>query len=211
MIAEALILSALIMIGIAVTLMVFFQDWRIRIALLAFIYLGEFLMISASWPVVLAVSKLIAGWMACAIIGMALIGNPISPTNNGTPAMNENRHLASFFRFDPAILFYFISAILVGLFAISASVAVRSWLPGIQDEHLWIGLLLIGMGLLQLSFRKEDFAVILGLLVILSGFEILYVSVEQSILVTALLAAVTLSLALVGAYLILAPQLEDEE
>jgi hypothetical protein len=50
----------------------------------------------------------------------------------------------------------------------------------------------------------------LGLLTVLSGFEILYSAVEVSALVTGLLAGVNLGLALVGAYLLLAPTLEEE-
>jgi hypothetical protein len=39
-------------------------------------------------------------------------------------------------------------------------------------------------------------------LTVLSGFEVLYAAVENSILVAALLAAVNLCLALVGSYLL---------
>jgi hypothetical protein len=49
----------------------------------------------------------------------------------------------------------------------------------------------------------------LGLLTVLSGFEILYAAVESSILITGLLAAVTLGLAVVGAYLLTAPTMEE--
>ena len=45
----------------------------------------------------------------------------------------------------------------------------------------------------------------IGLLTFLSGFEILYAALENSVLVAGLLAAINLGLALVGAYLASAP------
>jgi hypothetical protein len=48
--------------------------------------------------------------------------------------------------------------------------------------------------------------VTIGLLTVLCGFEILYASIENSILVAALLSVINLGLALVGAYLINADQ-----
>jgi hypothetical protein len=50
---------------------------------------------------------------------------------------------------------------------------------------------------------------LLGLLTVLSGFEIVYSAVETSTLVAGLLAGVTLGIAVVGAYLITA--LSEEE
>ena len=46
--------------------------------------------------------------------------------------------------------------------------------------------------------------VILGLLTLLTGFEILYAAVENSILVTGLLAVTNLGLGIVGSYLLIA-------
>ena len=60
------------------------------------------------------------------------------------------------------------------------------------------------MGLTALPLR-----IVLGLLTVFSGFEILYAVVETSTLVSGLLAGVSLGLALVGAYLMTVPTLED--
>jgi hypothetical protein len=46
------------------------------------------------------------------------------------------------------------------------------------------------------------------LLTAFSGFEIIYAVIETSLLVTGLLAVVNLGLALVGAYLLIAPTME---
>ena len=65
-------------------------------------------------------------------------------------------------------------------------------------------LILIGMGLLHLGITSYILRVVIGLMTVLSGFEILYSAVEGSILVAALLATINLGLALVGAYLMIA-------
>ena len=59
-------------------------------------------------------------------------------------------------------------------------------------------LLLIGMGLLHLGISAQVLRVTIGLMTVLAGFEILYATVEGSILVSALLAVINLGLALVG-------------
>jgi uncharacterized membrane protein len=71
-------------------------------------------------------------------------------------------------------------------------------------------LLLIGMGLLHLGITSYVLRVVIGLMTVLSGFEILYSAVEGSILVAALLAVINLGLALVGAYLLIAENAPGE-
>jgi hypothetical protein len=73
------------------------------------------------------------------------------------------------------------------------------------------GLLLIGMGLLHLGITTYVLRVVIGLMTVLSGFEILYATVEGSVLVAALLAAINLGLALVGAYLLIASHPQEPE
>jgi hypothetical protein len=51
----------------------------------------------------------------------------------------------------------------------------------------------------------------MGLMTVLSGFEILYSTVESSVLVAALLAVINLGLALVGAYLLIASAPQETE
>jgi hypothetical protein len=73
------------------------------------------------------------------------------------------------------------------------------------------GLLLIGMGLLHLGITARILHVAIGLMTVLSGFEILYSTVEGSVLVAALLAVINLGLALVGAYLLIASTPQEPE
>ncbi len=67
----------------------------------------------------------------------------------------------------------------------------------------------IGMGLLHLGITSRVLRVTIGLMTILSGFEILYSAVEGSVLVAALLAIINLGLALVGSYLLIASNTQE--
>jgi hypothetical protein len=66
----------------------------------------------------------------------------------------------------------------------------------------------------HLGLTSEPLNVIIGLLTMLTGFEILYAAVESSILVAGLLAGTTLGLGIVGSYLLIAGsfpiELEDK-
>jgi hypothetical protein len=66
------------------------------------------------------------------------------------------------------------------------------------------------MGLLHLGITSHILRVVIGLMTVLSGFEILYSTVEGSILVAALLAVINLGLALVGGYLLIASNAPGE-
>ncbi len=211
---QALALPALILITISSVSLIVFSDWRVRLGLLAILYLGVFIILSLNWPVSLAVTKLVAGWMAAAVLGMALIGSPFPSTSSDSQTQFQRKSFPGFvqnLRIKPATFFYLFAAILVGLFTLSISSYLLAWIPGLQNEVVWAGLLLLGMGILQLGFRTDIFSTILGMLTMVSGFEIIYTSIERSTLVAGLLAGITLGLALVGAYLILSPQFEEPE
>jgi hypothetical protein len=80
---------------------------------------------------------------------------------------------------------------------------VPEWLPGITTAQTFGGLMLIGLGVLHFGMTLQPARVVIGLLTVLAGFEILYASVENSVLVAAMLSALNLLLALIGSYLML--------
>jgi hypothetical protein len=161
------------------------RDWRWQIGFLAGQYLAAFLMIQTHWPVSMAASKLVTGWMACAILGIA--------------QLNRARKVERDLPYIQGRLFSIFTAFIVLAVSFAVSIQVTDWLD-LPLPIAWGSLLLVALGLLQLGVTSDPFRVIIGLLSILSGFEILYSTVERSILVTALLAVVNLGLALVGAY-----------
>jgi hypothetical protein len=99
-------------------------------------------------------------------------------------------------------LFRAFAAGLVLITVTSAAQTVNAWLPDASLALVWGGLVLIGMGMFHLGITVHPLRITLGLLTTLTGFEILYVTVENSILVAGLLAIVTLGLALTGSYLL---------
>jgi hypothetical protein len=195
---ETLALPAVFLAAFTALLLLVSTDWRLSVAALAGQYIAVFTLAALSWTLELAVVKLVAGWMAGAVLGMALVGSP-----------EEGRQQS---RLGFAIiLFRILGAGLVGLVAVSVAPRLVQWVPALRLEQAYGGALLIGLGLLHLGLTAQPLRVSLGLLTVLGGFEIVYASVETSALVTGLLAGVNLGLALVGAFLLTVPAVEEAE
>lgn len=171
-------------------------DWRITIFALAVQYICVFILISVSWPLEITAVKVVAGWMAGAVLALAIVNLPGSNTSDRPLILSE-------------LIFRILAAILAGLFAMTGGLKIIGWLPEITLTQTYGGMILIALGMLHLGLTHQPFKVILGLLTVISGFEILYAAVESSILITGLLAVVTLGLSVAGAYLITAPTLEE--
>ena len=170
---------------ITATGLLFSRDWRWSLGMLAVQYLGVFWMVTAHWPVSMAAVKLVTGWMACAVLGIAQLN---SRTEGETGDIWKQGRL-----------FHVFAAAMVSVATFALSLRVADWL-GLSLLVSWSGLLLIGLGLLHLGITSDSFRVVIGLLTSMAGFEVLYVAVESSALVTALLVVIDLGLALAGAY-----------
>ncbi len=187
------------------------DNWRTSILALALQYVGVFVLAAIAWPLGMALVKLVAGWIAGAVLAMAL--RSIPPAEQ-TPRqivfqLNIGRFTLAFPRLSGE-LFRLLAAGMVLLVVISVASRTAMWVPGISPQQAMGSLLLIGLGLLHLGLTARPLRVVLGLLTVLSGFEIIYAAVEFSTLVAGLLAGVNLSLALVGAFLLTAPLSEAE-
>ena len=165
------------------------RSWRWSIGLLALQYFATFWLLFAHWPLNMAASVLVTGWMAAAALGMTRVNI------KEEPAADTSWPQGGLFRIFAAALV---------LMAISAATgSLSAWLPNIQLPMAWGALILIGLGLLQLGMTLQPLRVILGLLTILMGFEVLYTVVESSILVAGFLSVITMGLALTGCYLLI--------
>jgi hypothetical protein len=181
----------LLLVIITATGLLFSRDWRWSLGLLAVQYLGVFWMVQAHWPVPMASVKLVTGWMACAVLGIAQIN------------AREERKTDNIWQ--QGRLFHVFAAAMVLVATFSLSLRLANWL-GLSPLVAWSGLVLIGLGVLHLGITSDSFRVVIGLLTVMAGFEILYAAVESSTLVTALLVVVDLGLALAGAYFLNAAQ-----
>ena len=187
---------AVIIIAISAAGLIFSRDWRWSLLMLAGQYFGAFLLVLVHWPLTMSAAKLVAGWMSVAILGMTRI----NVKDSSQPRADNPWPQGRVFRFF-AISLVFVSVIF-------ASRGIEFWLPDAGAPVIIGAAILIGMGLLHLGVTARPLYVTLGLLTVLCGFEILYSSIENSILVAGFLAAINLGLALTGVYLL---TLDNEE
>jgi hypothetical protein len=214
---NALEIFAVTLVALTSILLFLLEDWRVSIILLAIQYIGVFILVNVQWPISMAVVKLVAGWMCGAILGIAISGLP-TPEDKTNPEEQTNGIQEVVFkeqtylgRTRPKIgrTFYLLTTLLMGLVVISQAQRALSFFPEIRIEQIWGVLILIGMGLLKVGFTQQPMPVTIGLLTALSGFEILYASIDITPLVAGIFAGINLGLALAGAYLLTAPHLEE--
>ncbi len=183
------------------TAMLINRDWRISLGALAVQYLAAFWLVTRHLPFVMGSAKLIAGWMVVATLGMTRIGL--------STAEDENEE----FFWPRGQWFRVILMCIVVLFAVGSTPRIETVIPGLGLQVIAGSLLLIGAGVMHLGVTSDLLRVILGLLTLLTGFEILYAAIESSILVAGLLAVANLGLGIVGSYLLIAgsspPEIEE--
>lgn len=189
-------LPAVFLVFITATILLISWDWRLSIISISLQYVGVFLLVAVSWPIEIAAVKVISGWMAGAVLGLAMKNLPQDEWRVST-------------LIPSSIVFRILAAVMAGLFAVTAGVSLVDRFPEVSIFQAYGGVILITLGLLQLGLLNGPLKVILGLLTVLSGFEILYAAVESSILIAGLLASVTIGLSAVGAYMLTAPTLEE--
>lgn len=188
--------SLLIFFSLAVTVIIMvMDDWRWTIFGLSMCYLIGFILIVQIWPLPLAAVKLISGLMGVILISTGKINFPEQP---------EEKRSLSFIIF--LILVLSISWIVVS----ATTQKLNEWLP-IAYTNLFIGLVILFAGILKFSLGRKVFDVMIGLLVFLSGFDIIYSSLEGSALVTGIYGLIVLSIGILGSYLEGNPVREEQE
>ncbi|HEY59279.1 MAG TPA: hypothetical protein G4N92_01120 [Anaerolineae bacterium] len=159
------------------------SNLRLSLASLAVQYLVVFVTIIQVWPLPLSAVLLVSGWMAVAVIG----------SMNSPDSISQERGRSE-------IIFRLFSSLLICTFIFTLSPQIKLWLP-IPDSFILIGLIFFCIGLLQTGMSSEPIKIIIGLLTLLSGFEVVYAALEGSALVTGFLAAIHLSIATIGSIL----------
>ncbi len=158
-----------------------------RIGLLAVQYAAVSWLTGLSLPLQVAAVKLVAGMIACGILAVSE-----SKQERSTP-QTVGREFGTLFR-----------SFASGLGLVAAfSLGQRNWfeVPDIRQEAILGSTVLLTMGLLQLGLSGSAFRVCLGLMTLLSGFEVVYSLIEPSLAVLALIASIHIGLALVVSYL----------
>ena len=191
---EAFSISAFVLIVMAAMMILIFRDWRLTAIALAVQYLGAFVLVSLSWPLGMAVVKLIVGWMATAAVAFSW---------QATDAHNQPSTETSITDSTSSLLFRGAAGLLIVLlnFALTPSLQTNVF-PQVDLVIIQGGVMIMGMALMQLGINSDPYLVIISLLSFLLGFEIIHAALEVSTLLTGLFVLVNLGLALVGAYFI---------
>lgn len=187
-----------------------FQDWRISLGILSVQFIGVFILVAIHWPIMMSLTKLVAGWIASAVLGMAMSSSGLANLTLDQPASLKNAFRRITGLSFSAWVFRLLTALMIVLVVLTLAPATAEWIPGIHFEQVFGAFILLGLGLLHLGLTANPLRVVIALLTTLSGFEIIYATVEISTLVAGLLAGVNLGLALIGAYLLSAPSIEVE-
>jgi hypothetical protein len=174
---------ATILSGITAGIIIVTDDHRIRLGMLAIQYVCVTSLVSLILPPEIALIKLVAGWLACIVLGItvAKMGWHRSSKINGA--------------LPTGWVFKMIAVLLVSTSAIGFGQFALLDFLGIQKISNASTLLLVGLGLLQIGLTGQPMGVGVGLLTILSGFEILYSSLEPSLAVMGLMASIHIGIA----------------
>lgn len=91
------------------------------------------------------------------------------------------------------------AAVMVAVVAYAVASSIP--LPEVPEEIALTCYLLGGLGMLLLGLSEDPLRVGIGMLIFLSGFDLFYVALEQSLVVTGLLGSLSFVIALGAAYL----------
>ena len=148
-------------------------------------FLIGFVLILQIWPIALASVKLISGWMGVALMS-ATMASSIDSRNY------ELQTSAKVFKLMLAAFSWIV---------IAASVeGLNSWLP-ITYTNLFIGLVFFFCGIFYFSQEQDINGIAIGLLIFLSGFDVIYSSLEGSALVTGIYGLIIILISIISSYL----------
>lgn len=177
------------------------RDWRLSLGALTVQYLAAFWLVTRHLPFVMGSAKLITGWMVVAALGMTRLGLSTEEEEKESTTLPHGQW------------FRLVLVCIVALVTVGATPRIEAGIPGLGLPVIAGSVLLIGIGVIHLGLTSDILNVILGLLTMLTGFEILYAAIESSILVAGLLAVTNLGLGIAGSYLLIAgtSPIETEE
>ena len=167
------------------------RHWVLNVAVLALQYVCVFLIILEVRTPLLAGIKLIVGLMVSLMIYQILRSSGL------IDSLFSRQRLTSgeVFRGTIALLLVLISHL-------AAPKVKLSIFPQSSELLLTASMGLMLFGLFQMGTITEPLYLVIGMLTFLSGFELLYASLEFSRVLAALFTAINLLLALVGSFFI---------
>ena len=182
-------------VGLIVTasLIVIISDWRFSLAALSVQYVLVGLLLTRLIQPQVAVIKVLIGALVCVVL--YLTARLVDVRGEGPPLEREDAEGVSL----PDFAFRLLAALFVGVAVYSLS--RRYPLPEVPSD---IGLAcywLVSLGLLVLMLTEEPLKAGMGLLTLVTGFELFYSALEHSLSVVGFLGIANFLIALAIAYL----------
>lgn len=195
-------------IGVFVTggLLVVSRDWRINLMALAANYSFVAVLMTQVIRLEMVALKGLIGWLICLVFYFTEQQAKVL-----TRATGERSDLALRSWFSARVegwrrhgisargTFGLMAAIMVAVVAYAVSSSIP--LPEVPEEIALTCYLLGGLGMLLLGLSEDPLRIGIGMLIFLSGFDLFYTALEQSLVVTGLLGSLSFVIALGAAYL----------
>ena len=188
---------------LAALVIVVVWDWRVALMALALHYLAAGLLFVEVLDPRLTIVKVVVGWFVCLILYLGVRQaswaqrlTAVAPAGQEQATRPARRQLSS------GALFRIFLGLMVALAALTLSQRPGYQLPAVPPATDLAVYGLLGMGLLGVSQTTEPLKAGMSLLLLMTGFELFYNTVEQSVAMLALLAGAHLVLALVISYLV---------
>jgi len=198
----ALTPAALICLAVASALLVVIMDWRISFVSLFIVYAGVAVLMAPLVLLEVVVAKLLMGLLVVSILtltgaqlafGRSLARDAASETGD-RPALSPS---------PTNLPFRVLAVTMASVAALYVATRPAFVLPGLDAAPAvnTASYFLMTLGLLNLGLTEEPLNAGMGLLVVLLGFELMYVAVEPSLAIVALLAGAEFAIALAVSYL----------
>jgi hypothetical protein len=176
---------ALLGSGICAGIVIVIPETRQRLLVLAVQYLCVAILVSLSIPLRLGIIKLLTGMIVVGILRLS------SRKIDSFKDQGSNQGLPT------GWIFRILAVLLISTSALGLGGLEFFQLPRIQSVAAASAILLVALGLLQLGLTERPFGIGIGLVTLISGFEIIYSSLEPSLAMMALIAAIHIGIAIV--------------
>jgi hypothetical protein len=202
---------AVIVILVTAALIALFWDWRLALLALIIQYLAASLLFADLLDPRLAIIKLFVGMFVCLIlyitarqVNYGRIPDDLTAEETARFKQDSKRYAVGRWTIsrDFAIRAIATALALLLVFIITQLSTFR--LPGVPQELPHINtaiLILMSLGLVGLAASRDPIPAGMGLFTFLTGFELYYAALDQSVTMLAALAALNLAVALAIAYL----------
>jgi hypothetical protein len=202
--------SVLLVLGLAVVIVTAW-DWRLSLLALLVQYLAAGLLFIDVLEPRLAVVKLLAGLFVCLIlyvtarqVGYGRVPPDVMPEEAAMLAGNRQFRVGAY-TVPTTWPFRLMAALFVGLLGWALAQQPSLQLPVFAETAGYLHTAvygLVGLGLLSMILTADPWSAGLGMLLFLTGFELFFSALEQSVTMLALMAGGTLLITLLIAYLV---------